>query len=140
MTYTGRCACDAVQISISAEAVGVRQCWCRHCQQLAAGQATTNAFFPADAIQSAGDIKWNEHQAESGNTLHWGFCPECGTQLFAYSSARPQMRVVRIGAIDRPHGLKPLATIWTDEAPEWAVFPPELERHPRQPPAPPPKG
>ena len=139
MPYTGRCACDAVRITISAEPLTVRQCWCRHCQQLAAGHATTNAIFPTDAIEFSGNVKWNEHQAESGNTLRWGFCPECGTQLFAFSSARPHMRVVRVGAIDRPHGIKPQVAIWTDEAPEWASFSSDIERHPRQPPAPPPK-
>lgn len=139
MGYTGRCACEAVQIEISDDAKGVRQCWCRHCQQLAAGNATTNAFFLADAISTSGEITWNAHTADSGNTLNWAFCPKCGSQLLAFSSARPEFRVVRLGAIDEPHGLAPQAIIWTDDAPAWACFDPDLPQFPRQPPAAPAK-
>ena len=139
MGYTGRCACGAVQIEVSDNAKGVRQCWCRHCQQLAAGNATTNAFFLAEAISTTGEIQWNSHKADSGNELHWGFCPKCGSQLLAYSTARPQFRVVRVGAIDRPHDLAPQAIIWTSEAPAWAKFDPDLPIFPAQPPAAPPK-
>jgi MoxR-like ATPase len=61
----------------------------------------------------------------------------CGTQVYAQSSARPHMKTVRFGVIDQPHDLAPQAIIWTQDAPDWAVFDPALERHPRQP-APPP--
>ena len=43
--YSGRCQCSAITATISGEPVGVRQCWCRQCQQLAGGAATTNAMF-----------------------------------------------------------------------------------------------
>ncbi len=137
MSYSGRCACDAVKIAIEGEPVVVRQCWCRHCQQLGGGGATVNAIFPTQGVRAEGPVHWNEHLADSGNTLRWGFCAECGSQLFAISSARPQFQVVRLGAIDQPHGLRPQAAIWTAEAPEWAVLDPELERLPGQPQPPP---
>jgi hypothetical protein len=139
MGYTGRCACDAVQVVIEAEAVSVRQCWCRHCQHLAAGNATTNAFFPAEAVSTTGELVWNAHKADSGNELHWAFCPQCGSQMLAYSTARPQFRGVRVGAIDQPHDLAPQAIIWTSEAPAWAKLDPDLPHFAGQPPAAPPK-
>ncbi len=135
MLFTGRCACGAVALRIGAAPIQVRQCWCRHCQQLAAGAGTTNAIFPADAIEITGEVSSNAHRADSGNDLHWSFCPRCGSQLTANSSARPHLRVVRLGAIDRPHGLAPNVIIWTSEAPDWATFPSGAELFPGQPPA-----
>ena len=73
---------------------------------------------------------------DSGATFTQHFCPACGTHIYAQRSARPHIRTLRIGVIDQPHDLAPQAVIWTDEAPAWAVFDPDLERFARQPPPP----
>jgi hypothetical protein len=136
MSYTGRCACGKVTLQIGAAPLTTRQCWCRQCQALAAGGATNNAIFAAEAVQIDGPLAASTWQAASGNTLTFHFCPACGTQVYAQSSARPTMKTVRFGVIDQPHDLAPQAVIWTDDAPAWAVFDPALERFARQPPAP----
>ena len=138
MSYTGRCACGAVTLQIAARAIATRQCWCRQCQTLATGSAATNAMFPADAVHIDGTLAHSTWTAASGNTLTFHFCPGCGTQVYAQSSARPHIRTVRFGVIDQPHDLAPQAIIWTADAPPWAVFDPALDRFVRQPPPPPP--
>ena len=137
--YTGRCACGAVTLRIKGEALTARQCWCRQCQQIAAGGPTNNAMFRSGDIEIEGELGSCEWHAASGTALTFRFCPSCGTQICAQSSARPEIWAVRLGAIDEPHGLRPRMVIWTDDAPNWAVFDPDLEQWPRQPPAPPPK-
>ena len=136
MTYTGRCACGAVTLQIDGKPLMARQSWCRQCQTLAAGGPTNNAMFPTDTVQIDGVLGTSTWTAASGNTLAFHFCPACGTQIYAQSSARPHIRTLRIGVIDQPHDLAPQAVIWTDEAPAWAVFDPDLERFARQPPPP----
>ncbi len=136
MTYTGRCACGAVTLQIDGKPLMARQCWCRQCQTLAAGGPTNNAMFPTDTVQIDGVLGTSTWTAASGNTLAFHFCPACGTQIYAQSSARPHIRTLRIVVIDQPHDLAPQAVIWTDEAPAWAVFDPDLERYARQPPPP----
>lgn len=138
MTYTGRCACGGVTATIEAEPIAVRQCWCRQCQQLAGGGPTHNAMFRTDAVGVSGRLEWHSYVAASGNTVHHGYCPCCGTPVLGHSSARPQFRGFRLGFLDEGHGLKPQMAIWTDEAPDWAVIDPALERHAKQPPPPPP--
>lgn len=138
MGYTGRCSCGAVTLRIEAEPVAVRQCWCRHCQKIAAGNATNNAIFPAEAVHFSGELQSSGWTADSGNSLTYWFCPRCGTQAYAQTSARPQFRTVRLGFLDAPHGLAPEAIIWTEAAPQWAALDPGLEQWPRQPPPPPP--
>ncbi|WP_374527450.1 GFA family protein [Novosphingobium sp.] len=139
MIRNGRCACGKLTVSIDAEPVGTRQCWCRQCQQIAAGGPSHNAIFPSEAVSFTGPLASSSWTAASGNTLtHW-FCPECGTQAYAQSSARPHLKTVRFGMIDEPHGLKPEVAIWTEEAPAWARIDPSLEQYPQQPPAPAPK-
>lgn len=136
MTYTGRCNCGAVTLSIDAEPVATRQCWCRRCQKIAAGGPTHNALFPIEAIILTGETAHNSYTAASGNTLTHEFCPRCGTQVLGHSSGRPKFRVIRFGVLDEGHGLKPTAAIWLDDAPEWAMIDPAIEQWPQQPPAP----
>ena len=137
MTYTGQCACGAVTATIAGKPVQVRQCWCRQCRRIAAGSPTTNAMFVADDVAVEGALSNTSYVATSGNTLTQHFCSSCGTPVMAQSSARPQIRTLRIGFLDEPHDLRPQMAIWTEEAPQWACIDPELERFPRQPPAPP---
>jgi hypothetical protein len=137
VTYSGRCACGNVTIDIAGEPVGTRQCWCRQCQQASGGGPTHNAMFRTEDVAITGKLGSHSYLAASGNSLIKWFCPDCGSPVFAQSSARPQFRTVRFGALDEPHGLRPKVAIWTDDAPDWAVIDPAMERYPRQPPPPP---
>jgi len=137
MSYVGHCACGEVTIAIAGEPVAVRQCWCRQCQQTAGGGPTHNAMFRTEHLTIEGALTGRCYVAASGNTVTHSFCPACGTPVMGQSDARPQFRVIRLGMIDQPHDLKPQIAIWTDDAPDWAVIDPALERHPRQPPPPP---
>ena len=136
MSFSGRCACGAVSARIEGEPVAVRQCWCRQCQQQAAGGPTHNAMFQTDDIALTGDLAEHSYLAASGNTITHSRCANCGTPVMARSSARPQFRTIRLGFLDADHGLAPRMAIWTDDAPAWAVIDPALERHAGQPPAP----
>lgn len=135
--YTGRCVCGAVTLKIAGEAIMTRQCWCRQCQQIAAGGPTQNATFQSDDVVASGSLATTTWFAASGNLLTLSFCPECGTHIYAQSSARIHLKTVRLGAIDEPHGLKPSIAIWTEEAPDWAKIDPAMEQWPQYPPPPP---
>ncbi len=137
MAYTGRCACGQITLAITADApVATRQCWCRQCQQIAAGGPTHNAIFGAEEVVITGSLASSEWTAASGNTLTFSFCPACGTQVYGQSSARMHLKTVRFGVLDEPHGLRSQMAIWTKEAPAWAVIDPAVERFEGQPPAP----
>lgn len=133
----GRCLCGAVDIAIAAAPVATRQCWCRDCQYWAAGGATVNVVFPADAVAFTGEVHWHESIADSGNAMRRGFCPKCGTPLFSASSARPDLMIVRGGALNDPSIAAPQAVIWAASAPSWARIDTVLPRFEGQPPAPP---
>lgn len=138
MTHTGQCLCGAVKLSIHAEPLGARMCWCRDCQYIASGSATVNVLFPAEAVRYDGAFSTYEMVADSGNKVERGFCPTCGAQLYSKTlqPAGLPMRV-RAGTLDRPDLVPPGAIIWTDSAPAWAVLDPALPHHPKGPDTPP---
>jgi hypothetical protein len=131
---TGGCLCRRVRFEITAQPLAMRLCWCRLCQYLAAGNATVNLVFPSDAIRIEGELRDYPSVAESGRRMHRRFCPNCGTQLFSEAEERPHLIIVRNGALDDTALLKPGATIWTAEAPEWAWIDEALPQHAGQPP------
>jgi hypothetical protein len=124
---TGRCLCGAVVFKIDAEPLLTRVCWCRDCQHLAAN-GSVNLLVPAEALSVSGALAEYTKTADSGNEVTRQFCPACGTQLFAKSSARPQFRVVRAGNLDEPSSVQPSMNIWASSAPVWACLDPALER------------
>jgi len=133
---TGRCNCGAVSATFAAPPVQTRQCWCRQCQKSATGGPTHNAMFNTPDVALSGDVASWSYLAPSGNTLTQTFCRECGTPVYAQSSARPQFMTFRLGFLDEPHGLAPAVAIWTSEKPAWAKIDPALESYLGQPPAP----
>lgn len=121
---TGQCLCGAVRFQILAAPQVARVCWCRDCQHLA-GNGMVNCVVAAEALQVQGQLAQYRKTAASGNAITREFCPECGAHLFAHSSARPQMRVVRIGNLDEPLAVAPTVNIWTQSAPTWAHLHPD---------------
>ena len=134
--YTGRCACGSVTATITGEPISVRQCWCRQCQQSAAGGPTHNALFLLADWALSGELGRHRTPAASGNTYTQSFCPKCGTPVMGQSSARMHMASARLGFLDEGHGLKPDTAIWVSDAPDWAVIDPALEKFEQQPPPP----
>ena len=130
---TGRCYCGAVRFQFDHTPIAIRACWCRDCQYLAAGNASVNAIFKVDGLTLSGEVGEYVSTADSGNTMRRRFCPKCGTQLFSQGSGRPELIVVRVGALDDRELGGPQSFIWTRSAPSWGHVDPALPHCPVQP-------
>jgi hypothetical protein len=128
MPLTGSCLCKGVRYKLEAEPSMVRACWCRVCQYFAAGGATVNAIFPKSAIAIEGETRDYVSVADSGAVMHRRFCPTCGTHLFSEAEPRPHLIIIRVGTLDEPDAVRPMATIWTRSAPSWACIDEGLPR------------
>jgi hypothetical protein len=133
----GRCLCGAVRYRSTAEPILTRTCWCRDCQYFASGNATINVVFPKEAVTIEGELRDFASVADSGNRMHRGFCPKCGTQVTSESEARPHLVILRAGTLDDPEIAKSSGAIWTKSAPSWAYIDPDVPHFEGQPPAPP---
>ena len=129
---SGGCLCGQVRYRITAEPAASRICWCRDCQRIA-GNGTVNVMFASDAIEVSGTVVGHTRRADSGNEVTRRFCPACGAHLFADSTGRPGLTVVRVGTLDDPSSVRPSANIWSASAPAWACLDDALERFERQP-------
>jgi hypothetical protein len=137
VNITGGCLCGAVRYVATAEPLVVRACWCRVCQHFAAGNATINLAFPADAVTLSGELRDFPSVADSGSHMHRRFCPRCGVHVTSAADERPHLLIIRAGTLDDPGRFAPQAQIWTSAAPPWARLDPALPQFTGQPPPPP---
>jgi hypothetical protein len=116
-----------VTFQLTAPPIASRICWCRDCQHISAN-GTVNAVFSADAFEVRGPLTEYAKKADSGNTIARLFCPTCGSHVYGYTSLRPNLRVIRVGALDDPSSIAPKQNIWTASAPAWACLDLSIEQ------------
>ena len=129
---TGACLCGRVRYRLAGEPVVARICWCRDCQHISSN-GTVNAIFPTDAIEITGSPSAYTSTAASGNQVRRRFCANCGCHLFADSTGRAGLTVVRVGTMDDPSSIALSANIWSASAPGWACLDLALVRVEHQP-------
>lgn len=134
MAITGGCLCGAVRYVVEAPPIMARTCWCRLCQYLGGGTAPVNVCFPTEAVTITGTLQDFESIADSGNRMHRGFCPTCGTPVTSAAENRPHLLFLRAGTLDDPDLMGPQSSIWTDAAPIWACIDASIPSYPGQPP------
>ncbi len=130
---TGGCFCGAVRFRFAQPPVATRACWCRDCQYLSSGNASINAIFRTASFSLTGQVSEYVSTADSGHVMRRRFCPKCGTPLFSEASDRPDLMVVRVGALDDREAGQPTAVIWTASTPGWAMLDSDLPSHKGQP-------
>ena len=130
--FTGGCACGAIRYEVSAEPIVMFNCHCRDCQ-IASGSAYSPTLIMArSAVKlTKGQAAHFERVAESGNVATRGFCPACGTPLFASSSSAGEYLGVRASSLDDPSWFRPEADFWVASAQPWDHLDPAIPKFPK---------
>ncbi len=128
MSYSGSCSCGKVVLAIAGEPLATRQV-------LVPPLPAHRGRRPDE--QRHVSRRGRAHRGHAGVALLRRAQRQHGhaVVLSGMRYARPcvelgaaaEIRGVRLGVLDQPHGLAPKMVIWTDEAPAWAVFDPALE-------------
>ena len=66
-----------------------------------------------------GEPTYYTSQADSGETVSRGFCPECGSGIFSKLSANPDIVGLKAASLDDPSWFRPAVDIYTDSAQPW---------------------
>jgi len=133
-SFTGGCMCGAVRYECSAEPLMAGNCHCRDCQRATGGAFSPGLFVPRSALTITGDVKYYDVQADSGNILSRGFCPNCGSRLFGRRAAMPDFMGITAGSLDDPSWYRPAIDLYTASAQPWDYMNPDLPKFPHMPP------
>ena len=61
-------------------------------------------------------------KAASGNTMYRGFCPHCGSSLFARNTGSESIRPVNDVTLDDPSIDYPQMEFWVSDAQPWDIL------------------
>jgi hypothetical protein len=112
--FSGGCLCGAIRYQVTGEPVRMAICHCDDCRKATGAAFTTNIFVKeADLRIVRGSPKQYRHPADSGSTMTKEFCPDCGSQLFGYSSRSAGIKHVKVGTIDDASFVKPQLEVYT---------------------------
>jgi len=127
MRIDGSCHCGLVTYQADIDPEKVEVCHCTDCQTLSgsAFRVVVQAE-PGTFKLLSGQPKTYVKVAESGNKRVQGFCPTCGTSLYAHALAgephiRPPIVGLRVGAIKQRAQLAPKAQYWTKSRLPWVM-------------------
>lgn len=125
MKITGSCHCGNINYSAEIVPEKIILCHCIDCQKMSGAPYRGVVISSDETFSMTGTIKdYVKKTAASGTPRAQGFCPECGTHIYATAigdmpadTARPYM--IRLGTVDNNETLKPTAEIWCDSRQAW---------------------
>lgn len=121
MRIDGGCHCGFVTYEAEIDPERVLVCNCTDCQTLSGSAFRTVAPTRQGGFRLlSGRPTVYVKTAESGAKRHQGFCPTCGTPIYATSPGdEPKIYSVRVGTARQRRDLVPRGRIWCRSALPW---------------------
>ncbi len=116
--YTGSCLCGGVRYELTAELGPIEVCYCQMCRKASGGPLATNAPVSSAAFHlNAGGELLAAHESSPGEQRF--FCGRCGSPIYSRRSARPEVVRIRVGTINEPLSVRPVASYHTGSKCNW---------------------
>ncbi|MBU6484897.1 MAG: GFA family protein [Betaproteobacteria bacterium] len=116
--YAGSCLCGQVKYTLSAEPGAFGYCHCTSCRKASGSAHAANAPVDRSSFQLvAGSTVIREYQSSPGK--YRAFCSNCGSPIYAYLSAAPDVIRIRLGSLDTPFTKAPQAHTWVSDKAPW---------------------
>ena len=126
--YSGQCLCGEISYSVDIEPMFTGNCHCKDCQRSSGSAFIPAMIFPEKHVVVSGEVKYFESQADSGHMHKRGFCPNCGSQLFARFSSMPGMLGIKAGTLNDPSNYVPKLDFHVGSAAPWDFMNPDLPK------------
>ena len=121
MKVDGACHCGGITFEAEIDPEKVTICHCTDCQTLSGAPFRASVPVAADQFKVlSGEPARYVKVADSGNKRVQGFCPNCGTPVYATALENPTLYMLRLGAVRQREDLVPKRQIWTDSQQAWA--------------------
>jgi len=117
------CSCGQLTASCQGEPVLVSLCHCLSCQRQTGSAYSVGAFFPRNHVRISGKARRYTRSSDSGSTVTFYFCRDCGSTVFWEPQRRPEIIGVAVGAFADPNFPPPSASIFEDLKHIWTQLP-----------------
>ena len=123
-TFEGGCSCGEVRYRLTSRPMFVHCCHCLDCQRQTGSAFVLNAIIETDRIDVLkGTPEPVRMRTDSGRPHDIYRCPKCQIAVWSDYGARPYVRFVRIGTLDKPSEIQPDVHIFTRSKQPWVGLP-----------------
>ena len=114
----GSCLCNSIQYEIHGELGPTMMCHCSKCRKANGSAYAVNAAVKTDEFHF---VKGKElvSEFESSPGVFRTFCKQCGSPLYSRRPSQPELLRLRIGTLDTPVAVKPIAHIFVGSKASW---------------------
>lgn len=133
MMITGRCFCGNIKYEFEDLILNSGICHCYDCQRLTGGVAWPFIVVLDQSLSIQGTVKEFTRTGASGKKVHMGFCETCGSTVFGRPEFWPHIRTISASSLDDPQYFSPSVYVWTQDAPQWFLFDPDIPKFERNP-------
>jgi hypothetical protein len=116
------CSCGQLQIACQGQPVRVSMCHCLACQRRTGSTFSVQAWYARMQVRSVqGVAKRYVRQADSGRTVTFSFCGECGGTVYWEAERNPDLIAVAVGAFADPGFEKPSISVGERRLHAWTL-------------------
>ena len=128
--HKGSCLCGSIRYELSQELGDFGHCHCKSCRKASGTAYATNAPVDRAHFHLVGDGgTMREYESSPGKFR--AFCSRCGSPIYAYVAATPDILRIRLGALDTPFSKRAKAHTWISDKADWDPVEGALPQFPR---------
>lgn len=127
--YEGSCLCRNVRYQITGELGEFGYCHCTSCRKASGSAHAANAPVERGQFQLLGGADTLREFESSPGKLRV-FCSRCGSPIYAYLRATPDLLRIRLGTLDTPFTKTPKAHTWVSDKAPWEPISDDLPQYP----------
>lgn len=117
------CACSQLRVTCQGEPQKVSLCHCLECQRRTGSTYGVAAFFARERASVQGRASTYERPSDSGHTVAFHFCPQCGSTVYWEPRRKPDAIAVAVGAFGDPGFPAPTQSVWVERRHTWVATP-----------------
>jgi hypothetical protein len=114
------CACGQLRLTCESEPLRISICHCLDCQRRTGAPFSMQVRYARNKVtEIKGKATQFTRQAESGNSVTFSFCPDCGSTVFWELSAFPAVLAIAVGAFADPQFPAPRHSVYEGRRHHW---------------------
>ncbi len=113
------CRCGQLRAECDGEPVRVSVCHCLACQRRSGSAFAAQARWPNAQVTLIGDRSHWDRIADSGNIIHYLFCPRCGSTVAYTIEGWPGVTAIPIGCFADPDFPAPEFSVYEHRKHAW---------------------
>jgi hypothetical protein len=121
-TRTATCRCGQLKAVCSGEPVRISVCHCLECQKRSGSAFGAQARWRNEDVAVTGEAKLWTRKAESGSTVDYRFCPQCGSTVAYVIDTWPGVTAVPVGAFADPDFPAPKFSVYENRKHGWTAI------------------